>query len=358
MIGRALTFVRIGAISVAVIAAVALTAPRTKAAPGATITMVSPPSSARQLPSTWTELTDASRLLADLIGEARRAASADAFWVGYTFALRDGVRIGCDDRRGRTISFGSDGARLYLDDEEPGGAPCDGDFGLFLRIEADGEADGDAAVDARLMSWRRATRRLDGEVVWAGAFVADDSAAWLRSAVLDDGADGLQVSGRAAERTRRRLLSAVAVHDSADAITTVLAALNPAYPSELRESAVFWTAQFGGQDGLAELLALARADADTEVRKQSVFWLAQVAGERVTQDLAAIAADDAETEVQTSAVFALSQIDDDGAIDELIAIVRTHDDAEVVKSALFWLGQSGDPRAVALIEEILFGRGR
>lgn len=310
--------------------------------------------SSPQLPATWKDNSAAPRVLGDLIDSARRVATENVFWIGYTFHLRDGVHIGCDDWRGSSISFGADGTRLYLDSEEPRGMPCDGDFGLFLRVEGDG----DEAVDVRLMSWRRAARRLDGEVVWAGEFAADDSVAWLRSAVLDEGSDGLRVAGPQVEKTRRHLLSAVAVHDSTDAVGIVLEVLNSSYPQELRESAVFWSAQFGGQEGLVELLALAREDADTEVRKQAIFWLAQVAGERAAEDLAAIAVDDPEAEVQKSAVFALSQIDGGGAIGELIEIVRTHDNREVVKSALFWLGQSGDPRAVELIEEILFGRTR
>ena len=155
----------------------------------------------QQLPATWNDNSAPPRVLDDLIDSSRRVTSENVFWIGYTFSLRDGVHIGCDDWRGSTISFGADGTRLYLDAEEPRGMPCDRDFGLFFRIEGDR----DAAVDVRLMSWRRAARRLEGEVVWAGEFAADDSVAWLRSAVLDDGSDGLRVSGPEVEKARRHL---------------------------------------------------------------------------------------------------------------------------------------------------------
>jgi hypothetical protein len=307
------------------------------------------------LPAHWIDNRGARTSIDDLVVDAQRAAAADELWVGYAFALREGVHIGCEGWRGRSISFEGDGATFYLDREnEPSRAPCDDSYGLFLRFREDAAE----VVDARLMSWRRAAARLEGTVVWSGVIAADDSVTFLRSAVLGVPGGGLRATGSSALRTRERLLSAVAVHDSARAPEVVLSALESSYPRDLRESAVFWAAQVGGDEGLQRLIALARGDGDAEVREQSVFWLAHAAGERATSHLADIAADDPDTEVRKAAVFALSQSDDDAAIDALIDIVREHDNREVVQSALFWLGQSGDARAVDLIEELLFGRRR
>lgn len=307
------------------------------------------------LPSQWIDDSASSHAVDTLVDDARRAAGTDDLWVGYTFALRDGVRIGCDEWRGRSVGFGADGVRLHIDEGARGHVPssvCDERFGLFLRFEGSD----DEVVEAHMMSWRRAVTRLEGAVVWIGALDAGESVAWLRDAVLDVDGGRLRAAGRDAAETRSRLLTAVAVHAGNAAEEVVLMALNPQHPEELRDSAVFWSAQIGRERGLQELLRLAREDVDPDMREQALFWLGQAAGERVTEDLAEIAADDPEVEVRRAAVFALSQSEDDGAIDALIEIVRTHDDREVVKAALFWLGQSGDARAVALIEEILFGR--
>lgn len=309
----------------------------------------------RALPSQWIDVSGSAPTIDHLVAVARRAATGDPLWIGYTFALRERVHIGCDGRRGRSISFGEDDVSFHLESDGEDRSPaCDDDFGLFLRF---GAADSEL-VEARLMSLRRAASRLGETVVWAGVLDADASVAWLRPVVLGIDGGALNAAGDDALRTRRRLLSALAVHDSRDAVDVILALLDVQHPSKLRESAVFWAAHLGGDAGLRELIALTRHDGDAGVRKQSIFWLAQVAGERATQQLAAIAVDDPDTGVRQSAVFALSQSEDDAAIDVLIDIVRTHDNREVVKSALFWLGQSGDARAVALIEDLLFRGGR
>lgn len=303
------------------------------------------------LPEEWIDIGAASPMFDDLVRSAQRAASSDELWIGYTFALREGVHVGCDDWHGRNVSFGTDSIRFRLDSEDDvWSSSCTQAFGLFLRFDDD-EA---RVLEARLLTLRRAERQLDGPVVWAGTMPAGDSIEWLEPAVLE-GRRGLRAVGSEALETRARLLTAAAVHDTPGGVAISLEAVNSKYPSKLRQSAIFWTAQFGGDAGLQRLIELAHDDGDAETRKQSIFWLAQVAGERATTHLADIAEDDPETEVRQAAVFALSQSEDDAAIDALIGIVRTHDNREVVKSALFWLGQSGDERAVALIEELLFG---
>ena len=310
----------------------------------------------QSMPSAWIDISATVPSIEQLGPNARRAASAEEFWVGYTFALRDGVHVGCDDWNGRQVSFGSNDVHFYMegDGDEVQGVRCDESFGLFLRFDGSTSE----VVEARTMAMRRASRRLDDPVVWAGEFPADASVAFLRSAVLGALGGGSRALSTRSEKVRERLLGAVAMHRSAAAVEVVFAALDSAQPAELRESAVFWTSQIGADEGLQRLIAMARGDDDKEVRQQSIFWLAQVAGERATAHLAEIAEDDPDTEIRQAAVFALSQTEDEAAVEALMNIVRTHDNREVVKSALFWLGQSGDPRAVELIEELLFGRGR
>ena len=315
-------------------------------------TVLAAPLSAVQsqdVPVGWSDISAMSPALSSLAATARRAVSQDDVWVGYTFPLRAGVHIRCEQPSGRAISFGSDDIQFHIESQggEVGNEPCDDRFGLFLRFDGNTSE----VAEARLLTLRRAARRLDEPVVWAGEFPAAQSVAFLRPAVLDE-RGSLSTSS---QRAREHLLSAIAVHDDRAAAEVVLAAPDPSHASELRESAVFWTSQVAGNEGLQRLLDVARNDADAEVRMASIFWLGQVAGERATVDLAEIAEDDPNTEVRQSAVFALSQSEDDAAIEALIGIVRSHDNPEVVKSALFWLGQSGDPRAGELFEQLIFG---
>lgn len=306
-----------------------------------------------ELPAGWVDLA-ADRVPLGQVGEtALSRGGDDNVWAGYDFPLRAGVHVGCDDWRGRQVSFGSDDVRFYFDAQDPGiefrGDPCDDRFGLFLRFEGDVR---DGVREVRMMTFRRAARRLDDPVVWFGRYPADDSVRYLRPAVLGTGG-GLST---ASAKARERLLSAVAVHGGDASIDVVTAALDGDQPQDLREGAVFWTSQIGGDEGVERLLGLARDDADRDIRKSAIFWLGQLAGERATEDLADIAGSDPDTEVRKSAVFALSQSEDDAAIHALIRIVRGHRNPEVIKAALFWLGQSGDGRAIALFQEILFGR--
>jgi len=306
-----------------------------------------------EIPGDWVDARASQPALADLSAAALRLASDDEVWVGYTFALRQGVHVGCDAWRGHHISFGSGDMHLYFEDDDVGSVdvnvPCDEPFGVFLRF--DNEAG--RVAEARLMSLGRAEEKLDDPVVWAGTYDADDSVDYLRAAVLtgERGAISAQT-----DEVRERLMATVAVHDSPLAEGVVLGALDAGQPEEVRENAVFWLTRVAADQGIDKLLDMARNDGDVDIRQQSIFWLGQLAGDAATAHLTELAELDPDTEVRQSAVFALSQSDDDAAVDALIRIVRAHQNAEVVRSALFWLGESGDARALALFEELLFRR--
>jgi HEAT repeat protein len=305
------------------------------------------------IPSNWIDVSDRAPAFDELVAVSRGAATTESFWLGYSFPLREGVHVGCGERNGRSVSFDSDGMRLYFADEgrDRESNVCDESHGVFLRFEGNVSE----VAEARLLTLRQAASRINTDVVWAGDYAANQSSAFLRSAVLGGDGPGASTIVPSSDVVRERLLSAVAVHDDDAAIDVVFESLNPEQPESLREAAVYWAAQVGGDDGLARLLQVGRGDEAAEVRKQAIFWLGQVAGERSTAHLATIAQDDPDNEVRTSAVFALSQSEDPAAVDALIRIVRTHENRDVVKAALFWLGQSGDARVIELLEEILFG---
>ena len=309
---------------------------------------------ARPLPSQWIDLSGQPPALENLIPAAARAAQSDPFWVGYEFALRPGVSVGCDCDASHSIRF-KDGDTIVLprhrdddDDSDIWTDDCDQPFGLFLKVEGNQLQD---VSRARVSTWRRASN-FDDPVVWAGLYDADESIRFLRRAILQSAGS---LAADLSIKVRERLLLAVALHDSQLAPEVAFAALDESEAGKLRESAVMWVATIGGHPAIDRILQLAKHDGDADVRESSIFWLGQLAGDAATSTLVEIAENDPLSDVRRSAVFALSQSEDAAAIDALIRIVRTHQDPEVVRAALFWLGESGDPRAIELFEEILIG---
>ena len=306
------------------------------------------------LPPQWIDLSGQPPTLDGLIPAAAGATENVPYWVGYEFALRPGVSVGCERGSSHRIRF-DDGDTIVLprhgqadDDSETWSDDCVSPFGLFLKIEGNQLRD---VRRARVITWRRANE-LDDPVVWAGLYDADKSVQFLRRAILESDSD---LAASLSIKVRERLLLAVALHDSQLAPGVALVALDDREPGELRESAVMWAATIGGRAAIDRILQLARNDSDVDVRESSIFWLGQLAGDAATSTLMDIAENDPMSEVRRSAVFALSQSEDDAAIDALIKIVRTHEDPEVVRAALFWLGERGDPRAIELFEELLVG---
>ena len=105
-----------------------------------------------------------------------------------------------------------------------------------------------------------------------------------------------------------------------------------------------------------ELLKVAKNQkVPQETRKSAVFWLSQAAGDSATKGLEEVVGDEREeSEIRKSAVFALSQRPKDEGVPALIKVAKTNKDPEVRRSAIFWLGQSDDPRALGLIEDLIF----
>ncbi|HYD51927.1 MAG TPA: HEAT repeat domain-containing protein [Gemmatimonadaceae bacterium] len=124
-------------------------------------------------------------------------------------------------------------------------------------------------------------------------------------------------------------------------------------PAVLADSATVWPM----------LLAIARDQATRgrPVREQATFWLGRFAHATLLgrpNDLSVEARDEREdAELKRHAVFVVSQLPPEQGVPMLLEVARDHRDPAVRGQALFWLGQSGDPRALALMEAIMEGRG-
>ena len=158
-------------------------------------------------------------------------------------------------------------------------------------------------------------------------------------------------------------------------------------PAELREKAIFWMGQKGGEEngeylrGLygrlknkelkekllfsisqsndpastAWLLGIARNRQESiDVRKTALFWAGQ--GRASITDLVRIYDTMDEQEMREQLVFVYSQRREPQAFEKMLDIARRDPDPEIRKKAIFWIGQSKDPRATQFIQELLEAR--
>lgn len=122
---------------------------------------------------------------------------------------------------------------------------------------------------------------------------------------------------------------------------------------ELTKKAVFSISQSKGGDATAELIDVARHHESSDVRRDALFWLGQKAGAKAAAELRRAVDEDPDDDVREHAVFAISQLPRDRSVPLLIDLVKHHKSAKVREKAMFWLAQTNDPRALDLIEEIL-----
>ena len=186
-------------------------------------------------------------------------------------------------------------------------------------------------------------------------------------------------------RSEKSVIAAIAQHGHANAIPTLERLAGPGESSRIREDALFWIGQRGGERGfrflrdfirssestslrkkavfslsqnesegsLPELISLARNEKSKEIRREAIFWLGQKAGAKAADELRRVVDEDPDDDVREHAVFAISQLPHERSVPLLVDLVRNHKSAAVRKKAMFWLAQTGDERAIDMIEEIL-----
>jgi hypothetical protein len=181
------------------------------------------------------------------------------------------------------------------------------------------------------------------------------------------------------------VVGAIAQHAHASALPALERLAGPGQSAKIREDALFWIGQRGGERGfrflrdflhsnestslrkkavfslsqnqyegaIAELISLARNDKTKEIRREAIFWLGQRAGTKAADELRRVVDEDPDDDVREHAVFAISQLPQERSVPMLMDLVRNHKSPGVRKKAMFWLAQTGDDRAIDMIEEIL-----
>jgi len=165
-------------------------------------------------------------------------------------------------------------------------------------------------------------------------------------------------AGVSRPRPEARDLGVVPAREAADFLLALAARGNAGVaedaitPAVLADSVVVWPT----------LLAIAR-DRETRrrsARRQASHWLARFAQAKLLgrpEDLSVGPEESEDADLKRHAVFVMSQLPRDEGIPSLLQVARTSRDLAVRSHALFWLGQSDDERALALLEEVLKGRG-
>lgn len=119
----------------------------------------------------------------------------------------------------------------------------------------------------------------------------------------------------------------------------------------LRRRAVFLISQQRGSETM--LLDAVRSDPDAEVREQAVFWLGQAGGDRAVTALDSLLKSSGDAAVQDKAIFALSQIGSTNANRALRDYaVRAGAPIKLRESAIFWLGQTGGGNNIEFLQGI------
>ena len=278
-------------------------------------------------------------------------------WVSWTVPLAEGIRICCNN-----CSFDSSkGITINSDDDLP-----NAHYDMVVAVKIAG---------GKITNLRSFDFECRGAI--KGAAVRH-----LENVSVDASLDFLTAHiGDLDEK----ILAIIAQHDSARVPGLLLRYAAKGNDDDLREDAIFWLGQRGGEEGFRylrevvrgddrnklkekavfaisqskvaratdELIDIARNHRSDEVRRQAIFWLGQKAGEKAANELRRAVDEDPDEDVREHAVFAISQLPRERGVPILMDLARNHKSAAVRKKAIFWLAQSGDERALGLLEVIL-----
>ena len=214
----------------------------------------------------------------------------------------------------------------------------------------------------------------DSPVLDLGIVDADLSVRWLKDKI------------EPASRESSHALGAIAVHDGALSLTTLIEVAENSDDLENRKDAVFWMGQVRATEAESDitrlmfnddnadfrehaafslsqsdapgrvdaLVRLGKEDGDTEVRAQAWFWLAQTGVDDVENEISRAIREEDSDDVREDAIFALSQLPEERAVRALMTIIEDRGiDADSRKEALFWLAQLDSEPAMDFIEALL-----
>ena len=302
-----------------------------------------------------------------------RAIGSGSGWYAWEAPVAENVSICCWSKGSGKNCCGAcalgsgSGWNMNIDDDDNDFVTGGGSMVVAVRIE-------DGGVDKVHMLNSTCTIDARGH-----------SVRWLANVDPARSIEFLAAQARTAGGHDKGVMGALATHEHPNTLPALERLAARGEREKVREDAVFWIGQRGGERGfqflrnllqanestslrkkavfslsqnksggaIPELIALARGDESREIRREAIFWLGQRAGEKAAGELRRVVDEDPDEDVREHAVFAISQLPHDRSVPLLIDLARNHKSAGVRKKAMFWLVQTGDDRAIALIEEIL-----
>ncbi|MBX3145367.1 MAG: HEAT repeat domain-containing protein [Gemmatimonadales bacterium] len=282
--------------------------------------------------------TRAAYLFAEVYGRHPRSSyAADSYYWEAWAQYRSGTNASLEAARS---------ALLAQQAAHPNARTRDDAVSLLARVNAQLAQRGDARAAAEVQAMAEATtRRADA--------VADLEKARART----ESARSSLVSRTACREQRNdervAALDALLQMDSDRAMPILekIMARRDEASTCLRRRAVFLISQQRGSERM--LLDAVRADPDAEVREQAVFWLGQAGGDRAVIALDSLLKTSADAAVQDKAIFALSQIGSAGANRALRDYaVRPGAPLKLRENAIFWLGQTGGGNNIEFLQGI------
>lgn len=300
-------------------------------------------------------------------------------WIAYRVPIIVGRSAPCCydfERRSSGKVCDLDGDHGFsTSDRDPPTRPGD-QLAVYLRF-ADGKIDHLRALGDSCPT------RSDTPVTVLADVDAGTSLAVLRAVVTGG-------SGRKHEDLAGDALAAIAFHADPGATPLLAEFSTPQHAEDIRQNAIFWLGQNGGEagaevieriarddddaidirrhalfslsqsdaiDAYPMLAGFARDDDESEMRSQALFWMANGGDARAKADILAAIRNDRDVGVVEQGVFALSQLDPGGE-EALVELVRGDVPREVKKKALFWLAQSDSDAAVRLLDQVLADAAR
>lgn len=264
------------------------------------------------------------------VKQARGANAQAKFWTAWAFDVRPGVAVDYEwhGKDGKVRS--GDGFNVSFDHtvETP-------NLGIFLLHEPG--ITGVARVEVYNLDRQRNFDSLP--VFWFGRVSNDESLSLLRGLVENP------QNKKASEHS----VVAIALHNDAR-VSGILKQFVTALPGkDLRNSAVFWLGQVGGETPFLSDLVLAEKE-NVEIRKQAAFAIGVSKDNNAMAALQSLFQGVTNREVKKQLVFAISiNQNQDEAINSLINLASNESDVEVKKQAIFWLGQKAGERSLKVL---------
>jgi len=262
--------------------------------------------------------------------QARGANPQAKFWTAWAFDVRPGIAVDYEWRSKDGKVRTGDGFNVSFDHNVE-----TRNLGIFLLHEPGGSGVG--RVEVYNLDRPRDYNGLP--VFWLGRAGNDESLNALRELVENP------QNRKAAEHG----VVAIALHDDSRVGGMLKQFVTNLTGKDVRNSAVFWLGQIGGETPFLSDLVLADKE-NVEVRNQAAFAIG------VGKDGGALAALQnlfqavTNREVKKQLVFAVSvNQNQDEALNYLINLATNERDVEVKKQAIFWLGQKAGERSLKVL---------